>query len=391
MSYEFPTIRTIEDVLPHIEGYNEFIVAERDFGTVIDYTVAFEETFARGADDELGWKIRRECRGLKFDKDGKLIGRPLHKFFNLGEKEETRVENLDFSKPHRILDKLDGSMIHPIMHEGEIRFCTKMGMTEIADAALEWVKETYEIPFDIWARMLYGMGLTPIFEWCSPANRVVIDYGDTPKFTLLAIRVNLTGEYLPLESVTAKMSPVPIVESRNVESTADFLNAVSAMRDIEGFIVAFENGTRVKIKTDEYVQLHRVVDETSVARSVAALVLDGGLDDTLAKVPPKRAEAIRAYATLLHDAIYDISAKLETWVREAVEEYGEDRKSIATKYVNEKVDPNLKPMFFRYLDLSKEGATAFDVVTTFLKTKTTRNVNWEAAEKMIGLDVEYYG
>jgi RNA ligase len=219
----------------------------------------------------------------------------------------------------------------------------------------------------------------------------VIDYGDTPKFTLLAIRVNLTGEYLPLESVTAKMSPVPIVESRNVESTADFLNAVSAMRDIEGFIVAFENGTRVKIKTDEYVQLHRVVDETSVARSVAALVLDGGLDDTLAKVPPKRAEAIRAYATLLHDAIYDISAKLETWVREAVEEYGEDRKSIATKYVNEKVDPNLKPMFFRYLDLSKEGATAFDVVTTFLKTKTTRNVNWEAAEKMIGLDVEYYG
>lgn len=387
----FPEIKTIHDVLPHIEGFDEFIVAEREFGTVIDYTVAFEETFARGDDSDIGWKIRRECRGIKFDKQGNLLARPLHKFFNLGEKEETRMENIDFSEPHVIMDKLDGSMIHTIYHDNRIRFCTKMGMTEIAEDALAWVEDNYGVTFDIWARMLFGMGLTPIFEWCSPANRVVIDYGDTPKFTLLALRVNLTGEYLPLDSGPARLCSVPIVETRNVSSTEDFLVAVSAMRDIEGFIVAFEDGTRFKIKTDEYVQLHRVVDETSVPRIVAALVLNGGLDDTIAKVPPKRAEAIRGYATVLHDAIHTIAVDLDNWVGEAVLLYGDDRKSIATKFVAENVDPKMKSLFFRALDKNKEGVFGFEVVTDYLKTKTGRNVHWEEAEKMIGIDMEYYG
>lgn len=30
MNYYFPEIRTIDDVLPHIEGRDEFIVAERE-------------------------------------------------------------------------------------------------------------------------------------------------------------------------------------------------------------------------------------------------------------------------------------------------------------------------------------------------------------------------
>lgn len=34
MNYKFPQIRTIDDVLPHIEGRSEFIVAEREFADV---------------------------------------------------------------------------------------------------------------------------------------------------------------------------------------------------------------------------------------------------------------------------------------------------------------------------------------------------------------------
>lgn len=45
MNYEFPVIRTIQDVLPHIEGRDEFVVAERDGYTVINYAVAMEDTF----------------------------------------------------------------------------------------------------------------------------------------------------------------------------------------------------------------------------------------------------------------------------------------------------------------------------------------------------------
>ena len=84
-------------------------------------------------DDTFDTAIARECRGLKFDADGRIIARPFHKFFNLGEKE--RVEDIDWSAPHQLFDKLDGSMIHPAMLNGEMVFMTRMGATDQARLA----------------------------------------------------------------------------------------------------------------------------------------------------------------------------------------------------------------------------------------------------------------
>ena len=45
MHYRFPEIRHISDVLPHIVGRDEFVVAEREGYTVINYVVAMADTF----------------------------------------------------------------------------------------------------------------------------------------------------------------------------------------------------------------------------------------------------------------------------------------------------------------------------------------------------------
>jgi hypothetical protein len=45
MNYAFPIIRHLDDVLPHIEGREEFIVAEREGYTVVNYVVAMADTF----------------------------------------------------------------------------------------------------------------------------------------------------------------------------------------------------------------------------------------------------------------------------------------------------------------------------------------------------------
>jgi hypothetical protein len=45
ITYDFPEINHINDVLPHIEGRPEFRVMEKDWYSVINYAVAFEETF----------------------------------------------------------------------------------------------------------------------------------------------------------------------------------------------------------------------------------------------------------------------------------------------------------------------------------------------------------
>ena len=52
------------------------------------------------------------------------------KFFNVNEREETLIQHIDFSQPHLILEKLDGSMITPFEVDSRIRWGTKMGLTD---------------------------------------------------------------------------------------------------------------------------------------------------------------------------------------------------------------------------------------------------------------------
>jgi RNA ligase len=208
MRYQFPEIRTIDDVLPHIEGREEFIVAERDYGTIINYAVAFEDTFppvnvAGGSakmrnDRALTNAMRRECRGIKFYPTGEIAARPFTKFFNVGEREETLPRNIDWSQPHTIFEKLDGSMIHPMKVNGYIRWMTKMGITEVSMQAEEFVAEDPRYTqFASWA---IDNNLTPVFEWCSRKQRIVLDY-PVDQLILLAVRHNFTGKYLPISAV----------------------------------------------------------------------------------------------------------------------------------------------------------------------------------------------
>jgi len=41
-----------------------------------------------------------------------VISRRLHKFFNIGELPETESERVDISRPHVILEKMDGYHAH---------------------------------------------------------------------------------------------------------------------------------------------------------------------------------------------------------------------------------------------------------------------------------------
>jgi RNA ligase len=206
MHYKFPEIRTIDDVLPHIEGRDEFVVAERDYGIIINYAVSMEDTFppvhvAGGsakmrAERALTNAVRRECRGLKFYPNGSIAARPFMKFFNVGEKEETLIHRINWNQPHAILEKLDGSMIHPMLVNGYIRWMTKMGITEVSMQAEEFVAKNNN--YKDFAAWCISEKLTPIFEWCSLKQQIVIAYPED-KLVLLAVRNNVTGEFLKIK------------------------------------------------------------------------------------------------------------------------------------------------------------------------------------------------
>ncbi|MEO1308938.1 MAG: hypothetical protein AAFV38_13755, partial [Pseudomonadota bacterium] len=61
----FEKIETVQDVLPHISFENGISVSDRGDYSVANYHFTNDGTFEN--------MVARECRGLKFDPDGKLI------------------------------------------------------------------------------------------------------------------------------------------------------------------------------------------------------------------------------------------------------------------------------------------------------------------------------
>lgn len=128
------------------------------------------------ADPEF-WKLplATECRGLVFDSSGNCISRSFQKFFNLNETDETQYNVVKGKAIRQVADKRDGSLITPVLVGGNIYWKSKKSF--YSDVAVDAAKNVPNelIPF-VLSYLLDDK--TPIYEYTSPQNRVVIDYGE---------------------------------------------------------------------------------------------------------------------------------------------------------------------------------------------------------------------
>lgn len=293
-------ISHISDVLPHIDDRTDFIVAHKDGYSVIDYVYALQDSFDNPA--------RIECRGLKFAADGSILARPLHKFFNINERPETQAHLLDFSQPHTVMEKLDGSMIHPAIVGGEVVFMTRMGRTDVAIRAERHL--TPELR-DICAGLLCG-GATPIFELTAPDNRIVVRYEESA-LTLLAVRNTVDGAYWPRSVLKGTGLPVVPVHDSATNGAA-FTAYARAVLGFEGFVVRFDSGLWVKAKGEDYVLKHKAKDSILQEKNILQLVLSGGLDDVLPLLDESDADAARAYREAIEGGVARTVADLSRFV-----------------------------------------------------------------------------
>lgn len=272
----FPQIGTIDDIIDVIKNKTEFALFEREHFNLISYNIVSSETFD-GPDADL----LRECRGITFDKQGFILARPLHKFFNLNEKEETQVNRVPIKLNHVIMNKMDGSMVFPIFITALNKFqlLTKRGMSEVAMIATEFAAKNPK--FEKFFLHCMSLNVTPIFEYVGPYNKIVLDYKQEGLY-LLALRNKFTGIYvLPSEmKKQADAFDIDCVDmypaTRNLKK---FANDVKHMKDIEGFVLRFNNGLMLKIKTEEYVIKHKSVDLIANERNLVKLILEGNIDD----------------------------------------------------------------------------------------------------------------
>ena len=343
-------------------------MAVKEGYTVINYNVMMADTF--------DCDIRRECRGIIFDTaTGEIIRRPFHKFFNVNEREETQDNVVDLSQDHRILEKLDGSMIAPFVVDGQLIWGTKMGATDVAEPVEDFVELNEE--YRIFARFTIRRGYTPIFEWCSRKQRIVLDYKED-QLILTGIRDLTTGRYMSHDLMEAHAEAYRIPTVRTFEPETDmkaFVETVRDLEDVEGFVVRFSDGHMIKLKCDWYVQIHKAKEKILQDRNIVELILDDKLDDVKAHLPPEDRDRLTQFESYFNLKVADVVFYLAndlTWIREDFI----DRKTFALEHAG-RYDQYMRALIFKNFD-ELDHKKYWDDVRNTIRNNLTKTVKYEA-------------
>jgi len=377
----FPEINHIDDVLSAIKARDEFIVAEREGYKVVNYMVALQDTFPDRIHKDAG--ILRELRGIIFcSETGKILARRLHKFFNVNERDETKLSALPWHEEFYVMDKLDGSMITPIKIGDHIRWGTKMGVTGVSMQAEEFVATRPE--YQDLAKFLISINCTPIFEWCSNQQRIVINHPED-NLILLHIRENVTGKYWPRQNVErlASFRSIPTVKTWSSldYSSSELLEYIRNLEDAEGVVIQFHNGDMVKMKSDWYVRIHRAKDKISDDRRTLECILENEIDDLLPILPDEDVDRIRALERNFLGAVAK-STEIVMFELKSMRVDNVTRKMFA---LDNKFNPAIRAAIFKFWDeqtLLKSEVSQFFI--DLVKKNMTSGAKFDEIRKTIG-------
>jgi RNA ligase len=285
------------------------------------------------------------------------MSRRLHKFFNVNERDETQHHLLDLSQPHVILEKLDGSMITPMVVDNTIRWGTKMGLTGVAEGAEEFVSRHNN--YHVFADHLIDQGKTPIFEWCSRKQRIVVDY-PSDRLVLIAVRDNVTGAYSSFNDMWAMARDNDIDLVRYYEGTvANMEQLISDTRDlkgVEGWVVRFNDGHMVKIKAEEYVRFHKTKDGLSQEKNVVDMIVNEKIDDAKSFMMDEDRDRVEVFEEQFWAGFNREVDQVNVDLNEIRIDLQGDRKRFALE-ISPKLDPITRQVMFACWDNGRDVRT----------------------------------
>jgi len=295
-----------------------------------------------------------ECRGIKFNKNGSILARPFKKFFNYGEKSH----EFPISLPHIITEKIDGSMVHPVLLNGNLFLHTRKGHTEVALQA-EKVLNQLNVNFIGFMKFYIKKGWTPIFEYIGPSNRIIIEY-DKENLILLAMRNTIYGNLMPYDELVKASSKynIPVVRppalyNKPVTNIDLFLDHVRNLKDIEGYVVKFDNDYMVKIKATDYVIKHRAASDFNSKKKIVKLCTDGLIDDLLPLLNENDKKELLNFNSklliMISNNVEEVNKYKDKFLKIEKKEKENARKWFAQNIVKY-ADPKLKPAIFGSID-----------------------------------------
>ncbi len=226
------------------------------------------------------------CRGLILDPvTYEVIAMGLHRFKNWGEH---YAAELDWTTAVAF-EKLDGTMVnrwwspHTSRFEYSTRFQlpadlernttpdTCMTWRQLIDLAVQSINLSEQPRDETWT-----------LEVCSRHNKVVVSY-DRPFAAILAVRNICTLK----ESVVVSNAPKSY-RFTSAQEVKDFADTFAASQQ-EGFVVRDAAFNKIKIKSTDYVNLHRLKDGITGPKAIINIAKGNDYDEIVVHFPEYKA------------------------------------------------------------------------------------------------------
>jgi len=253
--------------------------------------------------------IVRECRGLVLDNDYNLIARAFPRFYNLGEDPKQKFNWSSFIAN----EKVDGSLIIAYWWNDSLHINTRgsFGNGLVGKSSYTW-RQLFELAVNIAeVREICIAGYTLCFELCTPYNQVVA-YHESPKAFLLSAFHGVEEVHYDFLTYLDYDFAQVFYEFSNVEEILTFINKEGKKNPtFEGLVLRDDNNERIKVKSEDYLRLHRLSNNGHVADFEN--ILDAVLEFETAEIVSVFS-SLRPKVTLVEDYVYrEIGQLQQIW------------------------------------------------------------------------------
>ncbi len=291
-----------------------------DDGTLAIYTYTDQCVYDSAWDD-----ITRNARGHIYNlQTGECVAFPFPKFFNLGENKEALATAFPWDRPYEIFEKMDGWLGVLYRHEGKFKVASR-GSFHSSGAA--WATGFLQ-KFDLGC---VPKEATLCFEIIHPEHKIILNYAGKETLVILAAFNRFTREEYPRGTVAdwAAHIGLPIVPILGQMSLEDLLSTQKSQEQREGFVIRFHDGRRIKVKTEWYLQLARIMTNLTPITLWESMAGGKVQDAYLVQVPEELRPLADRYRAILEGQYAQTLLDIEQTARPILQQHGADRRALA--------------------------------------------------------------
>lgn len=255
-------------------------------------------------------------RSSVWNSEGELVSASFPKFTNWAERPELHPAPTDLNDA-RFIEKLDGSTLIVSKYKGQLIVRTRgtVDATKLDNGhEIAGLMVRYPRAFDL---LHDTAAWSLIFEWTSPLNRIVIDYGTEPDIALIGAIHHEDYRLWTQDELDILAALLKVKRPRHYSfgSIDEMLKTVEALDGQEGLCVYYNGDQHIrKVKSARYLMLHRLKSELGSLSKVLDLYM--AHLDTEAAHPPVGMQPESLYAYIARTFDFEIAEQVAPFIEQ---------------------------------------------------------------------------